>query len=68
MYISKYDNGYGVSVGSLDSTEVTYSTKAQTGRPSLQDTPSSSSKRLPGRVSLSRTTASSQINNDKNND
>uniref|UniRef100_A0A671V6C2 Pyridoxal-dependent decarboxylase domain-containing protein 1 n=1 Tax=Sparus aurata TaxID=8175 RepID=A0A671V6C2_SPAAU len=56
---------FNLAAGSLDSTEVTYSTKAQTGRPSLQDTPSSSSKRLPGRVSLSRTTASSQINNDK---
>uniref|UniRef100_A0A671VAY9 Pyridoxal-dependent decarboxylase domain-containing protein 1 n=1 Tax=Sparus aurata TaxID=8175 RepID=A0A671VAY9_SPAAU len=59
---------FNLAAGSLDSTEVTYSTKAQTGRPSLQDTPSSSSKRLPGRVSLSRTTASSQINNDKSND
>uniref|UniRef100_A0A671V477 Pyridoxal-dependent decarboxylase domain-containing protein 1 n=1 Tax=Sparus aurata TaxID=8175 RepID=A0A671V477_SPAAU len=58
---------FNLAAGSLDSTEVTYSTKAQTGRPSLQDTPSSSSKRLPGRVSLSRTTASSQINNDKTN-
>uniref|UniRef100_A0A671V6X9 Pyridoxal-dependent decarboxylase domain-containing protein 1 n=1 Tax=Sparus aurata TaxID=8175 RepID=A0A671V6X9_SPAAU len=48
---------FNLAAGSLDSTEVTYSTKAQTGRPSLQDTPSSSSKRLPGRVSLSRTTA-----------
>ncbi|XP_051242813.1 pyridoxal-dependent decarboxylase domain-containing protein 1 isoform X2 [Dicentrarchus labrax] len=39
---------FNLAAGSLDSTEVTYSTKAQTGRPSLQDTPTSSSKRLPG--------------------
>ncbi|XP_041812594.1 pyridoxal-dependent decarboxylase domain-containing protein 1 isoform X2 [Chelmon rostratus] len=39
---------FNLAAGSLDSTEVTYSTKAQAGRPSLQDTPTSSSKRLPG--------------------
>ncbi|XP_070838202.1 pyridoxal-dependent decarboxylase domain-containing protein 1 [Chaetodon trifascialis] len=39
---------FNLAAGSLDSTEVTYSTKAQTDRPSLQDTPTSSSKRLPG--------------------
>lgn len=39
---------FNLAAGSLDSTEVTYSTKAQSGRPSLQDTPTSSSKRLPG--------------------
>ncbi|KAI3359392.1 hypothetical protein L3Q82_002894 [Scortum barcoo] len=33
--------------GSLDSTETTYSTKAQAARPSLQETPTTSSKRLP---------------------
>lgn len=37
-----------VSVASLDSTELTYSTKAQAGRQSQQDTPTSSAKRLPG--------------------
>ncbi|XP_044038600.1 pyridoxal-dependent decarboxylase domain-containing protein 1 isoform X2 [Siniperca chuatsi] len=39
---------FNLAAGSLDSTEVTYSTKAQPGRLSLQDTPTSSSKRLPG--------------------
>ncbi|XP_076608962.1 pyridoxal-dependent decarboxylase domain-containing protein 1 isoform X1 [Chaetodon auriga] len=39
---------FNLAAGSLDSTEVTYSTKAQADRPSLQDTPTSSSKRLPG--------------------
>lgn len=39
-----------VFLGSLDSTEVTYSTKAQADRPSLQDTPISSSKKLPGKI------------------
>nr|XP_046272591.1 pyridoxal-dependent decarboxylase domain-containing protein 1 isoform X2 [Scatophagus argus] len=39
---------FSLAAGSLDSTEMTYSTKAQTGRPSLQDTPTPSLKRLPG--------------------
>ncbi|KAM9392970.1 pyridoxal-dependent decarboxylase domain-containing protein 1 isoform 2-T3 [Pholidichthys leucotaenia] len=39
---------FNLAAGSLDSTEMTYSTKAQPGRPSLQDTPTASSKRLPG--------------------
>ncbi|XP_070779211.1 pyridoxal-dependent decarboxylase domain-containing protein 1 [Enoplosus armatus] len=39
---------FNLAAGSLDSTDVTYSTKAQAGRPSVQDTPTSSSKRLPG--------------------
>uniref|UniRef100_A0AAX7TQ24 Pyridoxal-dependent decarboxylase domain-containing protein 1 n=1 Tax=Astatotilapia calliptera TaxID=8154 RepID=A0AAX7TQ24_ASTCA len=39
---------FSLAAGSLDSTEVTYSTKAQADRPSLQDTPISSSKKLPG--------------------
>ncbi|XP_006805083.1 pyridoxal-dependent decarboxylase domain-containing protein 1 isoform X3 [Neolamprologus brichardi] len=38
---------FSLAAGSLDSTEVTYSTKAQADRPSLQDTPISSSKKLP---------------------
>ncbi|XP_022064430.1 pyridoxal-dependent decarboxylase domain-containing protein 1 isoform X4 [Acanthochromis polyacanthus] len=39
---------FNLAAGSLDSTEVTYSTKAQAGKQSLQDAPTSSSKRLPG--------------------
>ncbi|XP_074511139.1 pyridoxal-dependent decarboxylase domain-containing protein 1 isoform X2 [Sebastes fasciatus] len=39
---------FNLAAGSLDSTEMTYSTKAQSGRPSLQDSPTSSSKKLPG--------------------
>ncbi|XP_073350541.1 pyridoxal-dependent decarboxylase domain-containing protein 1 [Pagrus major] len=50
---------FNLAAGSLDSTEVTYSTKAQTGRPSLQDTPTSSSKRLPGQRLFRRSGAGS---------
>ncbi|XP_023278626.1 pyridoxal-dependent decarboxylase domain-containing protein 1 isoform X2 [Seriola lalandi dorsalis] len=50
---------FNLAAGSLDSTEVTYSTKAQAGRPSLQDTPTSSSKRLPGQRLFQRPGASS---------
>lgn len=40
---------FSLAAGSLDSTEATYSTKAQAGRPLMQDTPPiSSAKRLPG--------------------
>ncbi|XP_015260213.1 PREDICTED: pyridoxal-dependent decarboxylase domain-containing protein 1 [Cyprinodon variegatus] len=39
---------FNLAAGSLDSTDVTYSTKAQAGRMSLQDTPSLPSKRNPG--------------------
>uniref|UniRef100_A0A7N6BA71 Pyridoxal-dependent decarboxylase domain-containing protein 1 n=1 Tax=Anabas testudineus TaxID=64144 RepID=A0A7N6BA71_ANATE len=41
---------FNLAAASLDSTELTYSTKAQAGRPSLQDTAPSSLKRLPGRT------------------
>uniref|UniRef100_A0A669BNE3 Pyridoxal-dependent decarboxylase domain-containing protein 1 n=1 Tax=Oreochromis niloticus TaxID=8128 RepID=A0A669BNE3_ORENI len=41
---------FSLAAGSLDSTEATYSTKAQADRPSLQDTPISSSKKLPGKI------------------
>lgn len=50
---------FNLAAGSLDSTEVTYSTKAQAGRPSLQDTPTSSSKRLPGQRLFQRSGPSS---------
>ncbi|KAM9746443.1 pyridoxal-dependent decarboxylase domain-containing protein 1 isoform 2-T4 [Menidia menidia] len=50
---------FNLAAGSLDSTEVTYSTKAQAGRPSLQETPPSSSKRLPGQRLFRRPGASS---------
>uniref|UniRef100_UPI0037E9A51B pyridoxal-dependent decarboxylase domain-containing protein 1 isoform X2 n=1 Tax=Semicossyphus pulcher TaxID=241346 RepID=UPI0037E9A51B len=50
---------FNLAAGSLDSTEVTYSTKAQTGRPSLQDTSTSSSKRLPGQRLFQRSGAGS---------
>nr|XP_020463879.1 pyridoxal-dependent decarboxylase domain-containing protein 1 [Monopterus albus] len=39
---------FSLSAGSVDSTEEIYSTKAQTDRLSLQETPTSSLKRLPG--------------------
>ncbi|KAM7386220.1 hypothetical protein PAMA_009046 [Pampus argenteus] len=51
---------FNLAAGSLDTTEVTYSTKAQAGRPSLQDSPiSSSSKRLPGQRLFRRSGAGS---------
>ncbi|KAM4531643.1 pyridoxal-dependent decarboxylase domain-containing protein 1 isoform 2-T2 [Odontesthes bonariensis] len=50
---------FNLAAGSLDSSEVTYSTKAQAGRPSLQDTPPSSSKRLLGQRLFRRPGASS---------
>ncbi|XP_071357467.1 pyridoxal-dependent decarboxylase domain-containing protein 1 isoform X2 [Trachinotus anak] len=50
---------FNLAAGSLDSTEVMYSTKAQAGRPSLQDTPTASSKRLPGQRLFRRSGASS---------
>ncbi|XP_006805081.1 pyridoxal-dependent decarboxylase domain-containing protein 1 isoform X1 [Neolamprologus brichardi] len=49
---------FSLAAGSLDSTEVTYSTKAQADRPSLQDTPISSSKKLPGQKLFRRAGAS----------
>ncbi|KAM9779718.1 pyridoxal-dependent decarboxylase domain-containing protein 1 [Neosynchiropus ocellatus] len=39
---------FNLTAGSLDSTELTYSTKTQPGRPTLQDSPTSLSKRFPG--------------------
>ncbi|XP_027879970.1 pyridoxal-dependent decarboxylase domain-containing protein 1 isoform X2 [Xiphophorus couchianus] len=39
---------FNLAAGSLDSTDVTYSTKVQAGRTSLQDTPTLSAKRLSG--------------------
>lgn len=50
---------FNLAAGSLDSTETTYSTKAQTGRPSPQDTTTSSSKRLPGQRLFRRSGAGS---------
>ncbi|PWA30280.1 hypothetical protein CCH79_00015718 [Gambusia affinis] len=44
-------------VGSLDSTDVTYSTKVQAGRTSLQDIPTLSAKRLSGSDSMSETSS-----------
>ncbi|CAI5682357.1 pyridoxal-dependent decarboxylase domain-containing protein 1 isoform X1 [Oreochromis niloticus] len=49
---------FSLAAGSLDSTEATYSTKAQADRPSLQDTPISSSKKLPGQKLFRRAGAS----------
>ncbi|XP_047215377.1 pyridoxal-dependent decarboxylase domain-containing protein 1-like [Girardinichthys multiradiatus] len=40
---------FNLAAGSLDSTDVTYSTKVQAGRTSLQVTPTLSSKRVSGR-------------------
>uniref|UniRef100_A0A3B3XWE9 Pyridoxal-dependent decarboxylase domain-containing protein 1 n=1 Tax=Poecilia mexicana TaxID=48701 RepID=A0A3B3XWE9_9TELE len=39
---------FNLAAGSLDSTDVTYSTKVQAGRTSLQDIPTLSAKRLSG--------------------
>uniref|UniRef100_A0A3P8SRS0 Pyridoxal-dependent decarboxylase domain-containing protein 1 n=1 Tax=Amphiprion percula TaxID=161767 RepID=A0A3P8SRS0_AMPPE len=50
---------FNLAAGSLDSTEVTYSTKAQAGKLSLQDAPTSSSKRLPGQRLFQRSGAGS---------
>uniref|UniRef100_A0A3Q3W7T9 Pyridoxal-dependent decarboxylase domain-containing protein 1 n=1 Tax=Mola mola TaxID=94237 RepID=A0A3Q3W7T9_MOLML len=49
---------FNLAAGSLDSTELTYSTKAQTGKLSLQETPTSLSKRLPGQRLFQRLGAS----------
>ncbi|XP_068192889.1 pyridoxal-dependent decarboxylase domain-containing protein 1 isoform X2 [Antennarius striatus] len=50
---------FSLAAGSLDSTEVTYSTKAQPGRPALQDAPSALSKRPPGQRLFRRSAAAS---------
>ncbi|KAM4635112.1 pyridoxal-dependent decarboxylase domain-containing protein 1 [Polymixia lowei] len=50
---------FNLAAGSLDSTEPTYSTKAQTGRHAPPDTPSSSAKRLPGQRLFQRSRAGS---------
>ncbi|XP_071375190.1 pyridoxal-dependent decarboxylase domain-containing protein 1 [Centroberyx affinis] len=50
---------FNLAAGSLDSTEPTYSTKAQAGRLPLQDTPTSSAKRLPGQRLFRRSVAGS---------
>ncbi|KAM6905411.1 pyridoxal-dependent decarboxylase domain-containing protein 1 [Xenentodon cancila] len=50
---------FNLAAGSLDSTEVTYSTRVQTGRPSLQDTPTTGSKTAAGQKLFQRRRASS---------
>ncbi|XP_068580876.1 pyridoxal-dependent decarboxylase domain-containing protein 1 isoform X3 [Cebidichthys violaceus] len=50
---------FNLAAGSLDSTETTYSTKAQPGRPSLQESPTSSSKKQPGQRLFRRSGAAS---------
>ncbi|KAM6965927.1 LOW QUALITY PROTEIN: pyridoxal-dependent decarboxylase domain-containing protein 1 [Tautogolabrus adspersus] len=50
---------FNLAAGSLDSTEVTYSTKVQKGKPSLQDTANSSLKKLPGQRLFRRSGAGS---------
>ncbi|XP_040917861.1 pyridoxal-dependent decarboxylase domain-containing protein 1 isoform X2 [Toxotes jaculatrix] len=50
---------FNLAAGSLDSSEVTYTTKAQAGRPSMQDTSTSSLKRFPGQRLFRRSGASS---------
>ncbi|XP_029293251.1 pyridoxal-dependent decarboxylase domain-containing protein 1 isoform X3 [Cottoperca gobio] len=50
---------FNLAAGSLDSTEGTYSTKAQAGRPSQQETPISSSKKHPGQRLFRRSGAGS---------
>uniref|UniRef100_A0A3Q3EQR9 Pyridoxal-dependent decarboxylase domain-containing protein 1 n=1 Tax=Labrus bergylta TaxID=56723 RepID=A0A3Q3EQR9_9LABR len=48
---------FNLAAGSLDSTEMTYSTKVQTGKPSLQDPANSSLKKLPGQRLFQRSGA-----------
>lgn len=50
---------FNLAAGSLDSTEETYSTKAQAGKQSPQEAPTSSSKRLPGQRMFQRSGAGS---------
>ncbi|XP_041673353.1 pyridoxal-dependent decarboxylase domain-containing protein 1 isoform X2 [Cheilinus undulatus] len=50
---------FNLAAGFLASTEETYSTKVQAGRPPLQDTSTSSSKKLPGQRLFRRSEASS---------
>ncbi|XP_061567859.1 pyridoxal-dependent decarboxylase domain-containing protein 1 isoform X1 [Cololabis saira] len=50
---------FNLAAGSLDSTEGTYSTRVQAGRPSLQETPPTGSKRLSGQKMFQRRRASS---------
>ncbi|XP_068452195.1 pyridoxal-dependent decarboxylase domain-containing protein 1 isoform X2 [Clinocottus analis] len=50
---------FNLAAGSLDSTELTYSTKAQPDRPSLQESPTSSSKKQPGQRLFRRSVAAS---------
>ncbi|XP_057673903.1 pyridoxal-dependent decarboxylase domain-containing protein 1 isoform X1 [Corythoichthys intestinalis] len=51
---------FNLAAGSLDSTEVTYSTKAQAGRPALKDSPILSSERLQGQKLFRRSGAASE--------
>ncbi|XP_019747592.1 pyridoxal-dependent decarboxylase domain-containing protein 1 isoform X1 [Hippocampus comes] len=50
---------FSLAAGSLDSTEVTYSTKAQSGRPPLKDSSTSSLERLQGQKLFRRSGAGS---------
>ncbi|KAM4717961.1 pyridoxal-dependent decarboxylase domain-containing protein 1 isoform 2-T3 [Anableps anableps] len=50
---------FNLAAGALDSTDLTYSTKVQAGRTSLQDTPTFSSKRLSGQRLFRRPGAAS---------
>lgn len=45
---------FNLAAGSLDSTETTYSTRAQSERTTAQDTPTSSAKRVPGQKMFRR--------------
>ncbi|XP_054615055.1 pyridoxal-dependent decarboxylase domain-containing protein 1 isoform X4 [Dunckerocampus dactyliophorus] len=50
---------FNLAAGSLDSTEATYSTKAQAGRPLMKDSPTLSSERLRGQRLFRRSGAGS---------
>ncbi|XP_061159021.1 pyridoxal-dependent decarboxylase domain-containing protein 1 isoform X1 [Syngnathus typhle] len=50
---------FNLAAGSLDSTEVTYSTKAQSGRSPLKDSPTLSSEKLQGQKLFRRSGAGS---------
>lgn len=50
---------FSLVAGSLDTTEATYASKAQTGKGSTPDTPTSTAKRLPGQRLFRRSAAGS---------
>ncbi|XP_028840894.1 pyridoxal-dependent decarboxylase domain-containing protein 1 isoform X3 [Denticeps clupeoides] len=52
---------FNLAAGSLDSTEETYTMKAQSGKTDPPDTPTSTTKRLPGQKLFRRSTTGSEV-------